>query len=286
MNLNKCWKIGFVFLVVLVGGLSTAQAQVAIESSLSHPLQVLPGNEVLLQIEVENAGSSRVKDILIALDLAQLPFAPVDSSTEKIIGKIGDGDSRFVLFKLRALPTAIPGTYKIPVTLSYDGIKQTSLISQEIISLPQLSVLLDHSNVVSIGKKGEVNLKFVNNGLVPISYLTATLQESPHYEILSSKSVYIGEVDQADFETEEFTLVAKVQDPILALDLQYRDQTNQEYRTAALVSVNVYTEEEAKQLGLIESTTPVWLVILLLGIGIGGFYFIRKVRRKRRINSG
>ena len=272
------WKIILILLVLL---LPVAEAQVAIESVSSQPQKVLPGGEVVLNIEILNVGSARVNNILVSLDLTQLPFVPVDSSTEKIIERIRDDDSKVVSFRLRALPTATPEIYKIPVTLSYEGLKQTSLLSQEIIAAPRLTVLLDNSNIVSTGKQGDVNLKFVNNGLIPLTYLTATLRESPHYEIISSASVYIGDVDTADFETEKFSIVAKNIDPILVIDIQYRDQNNQEYRNTALVPLNVYTEEEAKQLGLIPAASPVWMIIFIVLIVLAIGYTIRRRRRKK-----
>src|SRR3989344_4654088 len=97
------WKIVLILLALL---LPVVQAQIAIESFSSHPQQVLPGEEVVLQLEVENVGEDRIEDILVSLDLKELPFVPVDSSTEKIIEKIRDDDSEFVTFRLRALPTA------------------------------------------------------------------------------------------------------------------------------------------------------------------------------------
>ena len=132
--------------------------------------------------------------------------------------------------------------------------------------------------------KGKANLKFVNNGLIPVAFLTATLRESPQYEILSAKSVFVGDVGTADFETEEFTLIPKVTDPILVLDLQYRDQTNQEYITTTLVPLNVYTAEEAKQLGLLPGTNPLWMIVVLLCIIAVIWYSVRRIRKKKHDN--
>jgi len=275
------WKIILLLLAIL---LPVVQAQVAIESFSSNPQQVLPGEEVILQLEIENVGTERINDVLVSLDLAQLPFVPVDSSTEKIIEKIWDDNSEFVNFRLRALPTASPNIYKIPVTLSYNSIKQTSLLSQEIIAAPELTVLLDNSNLVNVNHQGDINLKFVNNGLIPLTYLTATLRESPQYEVISSKSVYIGDVDPADFETEKFTLLAKTTDPILVLYLQYRDQNNQEYSTTVLVPLNVYTDEEAKSLGLLPTTNPLWIVMVLIIIALIAWYIVRRIRKKKHDN--
>ena len=271
------WKIVLILALLI----PVVQAQIAIEYVSSQPQKVLPGGEVVLNIEILNVGSARVNNILVSLDLTQLPFVPVDSSTEKIIERIRDDDSKVVSFRLRALPTATPEIYKIPVTLSYEGLKQTSLLSQEIAASAQLEVLLDNSDLVSIGTLGKVNLKFVNNGLIPITFLTATLRESPAYEIVSAKSVYIGDVGIADFETEEFRLISKMKNPILVIDLQYRDQTNKEYSATALVPLNVYTQAEAEQLGLLKSTNPLWIIIVLIIVALLAFYLLKRRHKKK-----
>ena len=57
--------------------------------------------------------------------------------------------------------------------------------------------------------KGTVTLKFVNSGLTQIKFLKVTLQDGLSYEILSPKSLYIGEVDIDDFEISKFSIRLK-----------------------------------------------------------------------------
>ena len=236
-------------------------------------------------MEIENVGNKRINNILVALDLTALPLATVDSSTEKIMEKIRSDDRQIVSFRIRVLPTAKPQVYKIPVTLTYEGVSKTSLLSLEVSALAKLEIVLDNSNLLTVGDKGKINLRFVNNGLIPITFLTATMQESEGYEIIGSKSVYVGDVDVADFETEEFMLLPKIKDTLVQVDLLYHDANNQEYSTTKFVPLKVYTKDEAQRLGLVASNSGGWVVASVIIIALLIFYIFRKIRKKRKNDS-
>ncbi|MBS3116657.1 hypothetical protein J4421_03620 [Candidatus Woesearchaeota archaeon] len=274
-------KLFFLFLFLL----PIVQAQVAIESFTTTPHSVAPGEETVLTLEIENVGNKRINNILVALDLTALPLATVDSSTEKIMEKIRSDDRQIVSFRIRVLPTAKPQVYKIPVTLTYEGVSKTSLLSLEVSALAKLEIVLDNSNLLTVGDKGKINLRFVNNGLIPITFLTATMQESEGYEIIGSKSVYVGDVDVADFETEEFMLLPKIKDTLVQVDLLYHDANNQEYSTTKFVPLKVYTKDEAQRLGLVASNSGGWVVASVIIIALLIFYIFRKIRKKRKNDS-
>src|SRR3989344_1159143 len=193
--------------------LPLVDAQIAVRSFDAIPDEVSPGNQVKLSITLENVGDDAIRNILVKLDLSQVPFAPLHSSSEKIIDKIREDNEETVYFDLVVLPDASPQIYKIPVELSYNGTVKTSLISLEVSAEAKLDVILEESEIIKVNDNGEVTLKFVNNGLTHIKFLKVTLQDSQNYEILSTKSLYIGEVDVDDFDTEKFMIISKVKNP-------------------------------------------------------------------------
>src|SRR3989344_2565099 len=70
------------------------------------PETVAPGESALLKITLENIGSSLIKDVIVSLDLTEIPFSPV-SSTSRSIDSI-EGNSREVVeFNIIALPDAV-----------------------------------------------------------------------------------------------------------------------------------------------------------------------------------
>ena len=171
-------------LLVLIFALLLVQvvnAQISIQSFEATPEKILPGSNVLLTLRLENVGDNDIKNILVKLDLDDLPFAPLRSSTETVIDKIKENDDAVIYFDLVALPNADSQIYKIPVKVSYEDVVKDSLISLEVSAKPKLDVLLADSTLVKVNDNGKVSVKFVNNGLTQIKFLKVILQGSPAY---------------------------------------------------------------------------------------------------------
>lgn len=270
----------FIFALLMIPLVS---AQIAVQSFSTSPEKVSPGDNVGLRIMLENVGDDDIKNVLVSLDLSQVPFAPLRSSSEKIIDKIRDGEEESVLFDLIVLPDASSQIYKIPVSISYNDTVKSSLISIEVSAKAKLDLILEESEVVKINDKGIVTLKFVNNGLTQIKFLKVTLQDNPFYEVFSAKSLYIGEVDIDDFETGEFLITPKVKNPKLILALEYTDSNNNEFKETRYIDLNIYTIEEAKQLGLVKSGFGMtWIIFIVLGIIVIFLYI--KFRKKKNVS--
>mgnify|MGYP001586844108 FL=1 len=172
-------------LLILLLVLPIANAQLTIESFSSNPDRVLPGQQLRLSITLENVGDSKIENIVVRLDLSQVPFAPLTSSNENAIDEIRKNNRKSTSFSLVALPDAESKIYKIPVEISYNNTKKESLISLEINAKTNLDLILDNPEPLNINKIGKISLKFINNGLAQIKFLKVTLQESPSYEIHS-----------------------------------------------------------------------------------------------------
>ncbi len=261
--------------------LPQAAAETAVTAFAVNPLTVLPGEELTLILTVENSADEKAENILVSLDLTNLPFAPVSTSSANLIDEIDDHDSERVYFFVKVLPNALPSTYKIPVVVSQNNVSKTALISIEVKAKAALELILDETQAKTIGASGSVVLKFVNNGLIQIKFLKVTLQESPYYEIISPASFYIGEVDAGDFETEEFTILPRGTDPILAVAVEYRDANNNVYNEQKLLELKVYTLEEAKLLGILPEKSSTTLIILVIA-AILAVIFLWKRKRARK----
>jgi len=278
----KAVKILLTILLLAMMVIPLVSAQVAVSSFTVSPRTVAPGGETSIDLTLEDVGDLDIENVIVTMDLSNVPFVPVGSSNEKIIEEIDDGDQERVTFRVKALSTAEPSTYKIPVVISHAGVSKTSLISLEVTATAHLDLLLEKSELVKVNDNGKVTLKFVNDGLAQVKNLKVTLKESPLYQVNSPSTVFIGEVDIGDFETEEFIIIAQSEDPILAVDLEYRDAANNQFRESKLIKIPVYSVEEAKQLGLVKGNSLVWpivgVVVLLAAIVIYR-------RRKKKKNA-
>ena len=291
----KFIKFVFIFflavmvLLMIVMAAPLANAQVAVGSFTLSPEKVLPGSETNIVLTLENVGNVDIKNVVVTLDLSEVPFVPVGSSNEKIIDKINDRDEEKINFRIRALPEAPPSSYKIPVIISYEGsssyegASKTSLISVEVTADAHLELFLDKSELVKVNDHGKVTLKFVNDGLIKIKNLKITLKELPLYKINSPRTLYLGEVDVGDFETEDFVIIPLVKDPLLAVEVEYIDTANNPFQELKLLKIPVYTEEEAKQLGLVKNNSSKILFIILFILVFGAILLYR--RRKKKKNA-
>jgi len=270
--------IAFLFLILLF---PKGSAQITIDSFTSIPETVQPGEELSIQVHLENVGEEDIEIVVVSLDITDIPFAPTGSSNEQVIKKIDENEEKIVIFHLKALPTAEPQTYKIPVTLSYENVTKVSLISVDVRTDAEIAVLIEDSDLVVINEQGTVTIKVVNSGLTHVKVFQLTLLESTGYEILSPSIAYIGEIDVGDFETEEFIIAPKEEDPELLLQLEYRDAENNEFQEEKRLNLTVYSEEEARALGLKKQGVPVTaiLVVIVIVIAIAAFY-----KRKKRRN--
>ncbi len=273
-------KLLFIVFIVLALAVPLASAQITIDSFIATPDKVLPGQDVILELKLENAGDEDIENVIVRLDLSQVPFAPLGSSTERAVDEIRDHRHETMFFTLRALPDAPVQIYKIPVVITHGAASTTSLIGVEVTAQAHLEMILDNTDILMVGEQGKVTLKFVNDGLAEIQFLKVRLREISGYEIVSSPSLYVGEIEVGDFETEEFTVIPQMADPILALDIEYLDAGNQKFVDSKLIKLKVYTAEEARRLGLAKNN---WAYLpWLIGIIVVAILFIIYRKRKRK----
>ncbi len=276
MKMNKILAV----ILLLLFMVNVAYGQIAISSFGTNPAIVLPGKEVQVTIRLENVGKNDVENILVKLDLSDVPFAPINSASEKVIDEIENDEQAEIVFYLVALPDATSQIYKIPVEVSYEGVSKNSLISLSVIGQTKLDAALDSSEIVKVGDRGKVIVKFVNTGLTEVKFLIITLNQNKGYELFSTDTVYIGKIDVDDFETAEFDIFAKERNPQLVMNVNYRDSSNKEYNQVKIIALNVYSQEEAKQLGLASNNYAIW-IILPIAILIVVFFIYRRIGRRK-----
>src|SRR3989344_7868805 len=160
--MKETYKVGVglsLFLVFLLTTIGIASAEISLDAFSSHPETVEPGEEIDLRLDLENIGDEDIDNIVISIDLSNVPFAPIESSTEQVIDTIKDGEQESISFQLVALSSAEAQTYKIPVTISYENSSKTSLISLEVVTEAKLDILLESSTLIVEDEQGEVTVK-------------------------------------------------------------------------------------------------------------------------------
>lgn len=248
--------------------------------SVNMPAQIAPGESANIQLEIKNTLDKTYESVRVSLNLQNLPFSPYQSSSEKIIEKIREDKVEEVEFTLISNSDAEAGIYKIPVEIRYNNTIESSFISITINSKP--SIDLSSDNYLIKGKEADISIKIINKGLSNAKFMTINLLESSGFRLLSSDSVYIGDVDSNDFNTADVKLfVDKNAGSFVSIpvSLTYTDALNKQYTETADVQIRAYSNNEAISLGLIKKNNTGLYVLIILGLIV--LYFVYRFIRKR-----
>ena len=292
------YKILISLCMILIS-LSFATA-VSITDVSSSPVEVVPGEIISITIEIENIFNYDVTNLNVKLDLskADVPFAPYQSSSEKFLDELDEGDEEDFKFKLITLPETPTGIYKIPVIITYndeDGNDtlleegpKLELISVTVNSEPELKVSLDDSVVLIKGRKNVFTLKIINSGLSDVKFLYIAPSDANGLKFLSEKEQYIGDIDSDDFDNVEYSVVVNMDAPDsinLPITLKFMDATNKEFTENTNLVLKTYSFKEAVELGLVEKPkilVPLIITLLVVAYIVYRILKKRKLKKKRR----
>ncbi|MBS3089795.1 hypothetical protein J4461_02835 [Candidatus Pacearchaeota archaeon] len=269
-------NLAIAFLITLI----MVQSALALVITDVDAPELMPGEEGILKIFVENTLNKDIEDVSLSLHLQELPFAIVGSS-ESSIDEIEEDDTEDFSFLIRAAPTATPGDYQIPYTLSYENISRakTGVIGVRIEGSVELaSVVIAEKPVIK--EKDTLIIRIINNGFADARYVNVRLVPNG-FTALSDTTLYIGDIDANDFESASFEVIYTSENPIVEATIEYRDFNNQQRISVVQESLTIYTREEAIERGIIERTNTL-LYISIISILIIIFIVVRIVRRRIR----
>jgi len=268
-------------LVIVLISLTSIASGLTIKDAVNTPEQVAPGESVQVKLTIENEMDENFENVLVSLDLSEVPFAPYQSGSQKTIDNLDDGDEENIRFDLIALADAEAGTYKIPITISYNNTEETSYISLTINSEPELKLNAEGDLIKGMNK--QLSIRITNTGLSQVKLLSISISNTIGIEVLNSKQVYIGNIDSDDFDSADFDVFISDGAPSLIslpVKLTYRDATNKLFSENINLVVKTYTQEEAIKLGLISKSNALTYVVVVIGLII--LYLIYRNIKKRK----
>ena len=286
----------------------TREAILAVQSVKTSTDVLVPGKEATVTLTVKNMAQSVLRDIGVKLDLTldsvasnpgtlvptavvidsyfnALPFVPVDSVTEKRIAKLEPGETATFEYTIRTFPDAESKSYKVPLVMNFKDEVTGNYTKYDIIGLmvgaePEVSVVLNDNTVYAKGK-GTVQFRIVNKGVNDLKFLSATLEPTEAFDVMSAGQVYIGDIDSDDYETADFTImVKKLKDRriVLPLRIAFRDANNNEYAENHDLMLTAYSKQE-RGMGGISGFTKLLVLLILMG---GGYYLYRVWEKKKK----
>ncbi|MEM2121793.1 MAG: hypothetical protein QXU20_04010 [Candidatus Woesearchaeota archaeon] len=282
----------------------STDVRVGITSVSTEPKFLKPGETGTLKIKITNYGDTLIKDVTLKLDLTlsslsqtqltllssagfQIPFSPIDTSTEQKIKNIMPSETKEFTFKLMTTSTATSNVYKIPVIITYYDVDNKKYENHDLISLlvggkPELRTSIEKSEIIFPNQKGKVTLKIVNSGKIDAKFVEVFLEQGKNFVVLSNNYDYVGDIDSDDYETVEFTLfVENAKDYLeIPVRIRFEDSLGNKYEQTENIRLRLYTMQEARKYKLIKTSSSLGILIFLVIVGLG--YFVYKKRKHKQ----
>jgi len=278
-----------VFSAVAVSALDPAREErvdfghvMRVKSVITEPTNLAPGESGLLKINIQNIANYPIYDIRVKLNLPSQISLLNDISRIKI-AKLESGEEEELTYNIIVLPTTSEGVYESTYIIDYVNHIGTERQDNDtfaivVKSVPEIFIKIEDSEIYEGKDTGEVTIRFINNDVADIKFLTVELQETGDYDIISGNKEYIGDLDSDDFESVSFRLkVLNEKDSIkLPLKISYKDALNTDYNDTLEAELNMRT---AAELGKkTNGNTYIALVVIL--VLIVGFFIYRKFKKK------
>ena len=266
--------------MLLLGLVLLATAVSALSVEIVDSPTLTPGQEGTLRVNVDNTLNTDIEDVSLVLNFQGMPLSPI-SSSEASVDEIENDDDEDFTFLIRASPTATPGDYQIPYSLTYKNSTraQSGTLGIRITGSVELQTIVTADKPV-LNEKGKLTLKIINKGFADARYVSLTLTPEG-YGLYSDKTIYIGDISANDFETASFDVIFTKQRPKIEAVLEYRDFDNNLKQQAISEPITVYTREQAIERGIIKkNNTPLYVGIAIALIII--WLIVRALRKRAR----
>ncbi len=258
---------------------------------VSFPETVTPGSTHRMSLSLANLADSQLKNIDVAMDIADdQPFGTV-ATTRNRVQSIGPGQQRTVSFDLQVDESADNGVYRIPIELDYENEAGTSFSRTESTGVvvggaSNIEVAVDDRTLLAAGNRGEVTLRVVNRGQGRARFVGLNVSGTDTATILSSRSVYLGNMAPDDYQTATFDVYAESGADELALPvaLAYENAAGEPQRETRIVSFPLYSDAELSRFGISDGRMLLPILAVIAVIAAGGYWYWG--RRKRRQIQG
>lgn len=220
-----------------------------IELAGQSPIPVEPGNNVELDIQIENTGFGEAKEVIVEIR-PEYPFTLITGDRTKEYTSISPESSVKSSYTLYVDDSAISNTYEVEFII-YSNKTPIATISKKIpvsvMGNPKL-ILTDVQVTpkdIEPGSTVIINAKIKNVGTGKVSYMEVNLNSSSSYlvPVLSKGTVYIGELNPGEEMEMNFEInvdiSAEYKTYMTSLTTDYRDENNEEKQTIFDIGIPV-----------------------------------------------
>ena len=251
-------------------------------------ITIYSGEQENLKIEIENNENFDIEDISFNLVLDTIPFTAVGSS-ERNIEDIDEDDDDSVSFKIKASTEIIPGDYNIPYLIKYinaeednQSFEKTGSFGIRVSAKTDIDFSVETKEAI-VGNQDKLSLKIINKGLGEVKFVSIEIFPQG-YELISSKSVYLGTIDSDDSDFASFDVIYKTENPSLSAKISYKDFDNNDQIKTINIPFNVYSKEKALELGIIKKSN-VGTYSLAIGTLVLVWIIYRTIKKRKKNNQ-
>ena len=248
--------------------------------------RVPPGGTSEVSLSLDNMAEGQLKNVLISADFSEVPLTATGTST-RTISSVEPGDSTGVSYSLGVDESASNGVYNVPLTVEYEN-EAGSDFTREVTAgvtvggRPDLQVGFSGSESrLTSGTQSPVTLRLTNQGQGTADFVSMRLQESDIYDVIGSRSVYIGEMEPDDFQTAEFDLYVdweneSVYRSSMQVPVRLEYETGSGNRTVTrTATVPLYSQGDLKRYGGGGGGPPLVPIGVAVVVLAGGGYYWR-----------
>ena len=233
-----------------------------------------PGVSTVLSFDIVNSGIGPAEELKISMTQSST-ISSTDSSGEIFISSLAAAGRKHIDVPLTISPSAEPGLYNIPLTLSYYDETKSDLsnlsksIGLALGGKANFIVTLDSTKDFYFGRQGTVSVSISNAGNSPAQFLT--VKASSAY---GTKEVYVGNLDSDDTETLDVEQdLSRAGGPYkLVVELSWKDR----FGTPYTETMEVELVPTSAPFGI--SMSSLALIVIVLG-GVG--WFVKKRMKKK-----
>lgn len=250
-------------------------------------ISLYPGEEGRIGIELKNNNNFDTEFVSLALNLEKIPFITVGSS-EKSIDELDEDDKEKIVFNIKPSTSISPGDYEIPYVLKYTNsdtnvvFTKTGSFGIKINAKTELDFSVVTNNNI-LNQKGKITLKIINKGLGEVKFVSVQIFPQG-YELLSSDTIYVGNIASDDSDSVSFDVFFKTLSPSMYAKVNYKDLDNKDQLKTINIPINVYTQEKAIELGLIKKSNNLLYIGIVLFLLVLWFVY-RKIKKRNKKNG-
>lgn len=254
------------------------------------PVEIKPGEETTLSVEVKNTGTVLVNDISVSYSgfsetrttvsatgsttETKVYFVPLET-TRKMINSLAPGESKTVSFRLRSVKDADVKAYQMTVAVAYGDETLSDSAVVNVVGEPDIRLAGFQSEKETIlqGQQFSLSVQMENIGTGSAKSVKAELIDGNITGITTS---YIGTIDPEDTGTAIFSIVDNTPGKHVAKVKVYFEDEYGNTDTREYAVEYVITKRPP------DYTTPILVILVFLGLI---YYIYRRYRRKKELEE-